>query len=145
MHNAPSVSYPVGRCAFQRGLYLFLMGVTSAVLAAWAFHQGFTWLWFVAVLLVLLGGVAGALATRFVATLTWGGQDWCLHDQSGGLADAIGDVAVILDNQKTLLLRWQPTSDTLPTSSHWLWLDAERSGPHWQALRCAVYQRTELN
>ena len=45
MHNAPSVSYPVGRCAFQRQLYLFLLLATLAVLGAWALNQGITSVW----------------------------------------------------------------------------------------------------
>ena len=145
MHNAPSVSYPVGRCAFQRVLYLLFICVTSAVLSAWALNQGLTWVWSSAALFSVLGGILGGMALRFSATLTWSGQSWCLHDQSGHRPDVFGDVEVIWDSQKTLLLRWQSTSDKLFTSSVWLWLGAERSSARWQNLRCAVYQRKELN
>ena len=145
MHNAPSVSYPVGRCVFQRQLYLLFMLGTLAVLGIWAFNQGFTGAWCAAALLALLGGVFGALSLRFIATLTWSGQRWCLHDQSGKKPDVFGELEVILDTQKTLLLRWQPTSDKLPTSFVWLWLGAELSSSRWQELRCAVYQRKALN
>ena len=62
MHNAPSVSYPVGRCAFQRQLYLFLLLVTLAVLGAWALNLGFTRVWWAAALLAMVGGVLGALS-----------------------------------------------------------------------------------
>lgn len=145
MHNAPSVSYPVGRCAFQRQLYLLLLLATLAVLGAWALNQGFTSVWCAAALLAMVGGVLGALSLRFEATLCWSGERWCLHDQSGKKSDVFGEVEVILDMQKTLLLRWQPTSDKLPTSFVWLWLGAEPSSIRWQALRCAVYQRKALN
>jgi hypothetical protein len=145
MHNAPSVSYPVGRCAFQRQLYLFLLLATLAVLSAWALNQGVTRVWCAAALLAMVGGVLGALSLRFFATLSWSGQRWCLHDQSGKKPDELGEVEVILDTQKTLLLRWQPTSDKLPTSFVWLWLGAELSSSRWQELRCAVYQRKALN
>ena len=145
MHNAPSVSYPVGRCAFQRQLYLLLLLATLAVLGAWALNQGFTRVWCAAALLAMVGGVLGALSLRFVATLCWSGERWCLHDQSGKKSDVFGEVEVILDTQKTLLLRWQPTSDKLPTSFVWLWLGAELSSSRWQELRCAVYQRKALN
>ena len=145
MHNAPSVSYPVGRCAFQRQLYVFLLLATLAVLGAWALNLGFTRVWWAAALLAMVGGVLGALSLRFVATLSWSGQCWCLHDQSGTRPDVFGEVEVILDTQKTLLLRWQPTSDKLPTSFVWLWLGAELPSSRWQALRCAVYQRKALN
>ena len=145
MHNAPSVSYPVGRCAFQRQLYLLLLLATLAVLGAWALNQGITRVWWAAVWLAMFGSVLGALSLRYVATLSWSGQHWCLHDQSGKKPDVLGEVEVILDTQKTLLLRWQPTSDKLSTSFVWLWLGAEPSSTRWQALRCAVYQRKALN
>ena len=145
MHNAPSVSYPVGRCAFQRQLYLFFMLTASAVLGLWALNQGFTRGWCAAALFAVIGGVLGAFSLRFIATLTWTGQLWCLHDQSGQGPDVFGDVEVILDSQKTLLLRWQPTSDTLTPSSVWLWLGVEQSSSRWQDLRCAVYQRQHLS
>ncbi len=145
MHNAPSVSYPVGRCAFQRQLYLLLLLATLAVLGAWALNQGFTRVWCAAALLAMVGGLLGALSLRFVATLSWSGQRWCLHDQSGKKPDVFGELEVILDTQKTLLLRWQPTSDKLPTSFVWLWLGSELPSSRWQELRCAVYQRKALN
>jgi hypothetical protein len=145
MHNAPSVSYPVGRCAFQRQLYLFFMLTASALLGFWALNQGFTRGWCAAALFAVLGGVLGALSLRFIATLTWTGQFWCLHDQSCQRPDVFGDVEVILDSQKTLLLRWQPTSDKLFSTSVWLWLGVEQSSSRWQDLRCAVYQRKALN
>lgn len=145
MHSAPSVSYPVGRCAFQRQLCLFLMLVTTAVLGVWSLNQGFTRGWCVAALLAVLGGFFGAWSLRFVAKLTWSGQLWCLHDRSDGMPDVFGNVEVILDSQKTLLVRWQPTSDKLFTPSVWLWLGAEQSNSRWQDLRCAVYQRKALN
>ncbi len=145
MHHAPSVSYPVGRCAFHRQLYIFLVLMTSTFLGIWVLHQGFTRAWCAAAFLAVLGGFLGALSLRFIATLTWSGQRWCLHDQSGNKPDVFGDLEVILDSQKTLLLRWQPTSDKLPTSFVWLWLGAEQSSARWQDLRCAVYQRKALN
>lgn len=145
MHNAPSVSYPVGRCSFQRQLYLLLWLATLAVLGAWALNQGFTGVWWAAALLAMVGGFLGALSLRFVATLSWSGQRWCLHDQSGKKPDVFGELEVVLDTQKTLLLRWQPTSDKLPTSFIWLWLGAELPSSRWQELRCAVYQRKALN
>lgn len=143
MHNAPSVSYPVGRCAFQRGFYAFLVVLTSAVLLAWALNQGLTLVWGAAASAALLGAYQGLQALRQTGTLTWDGQVWCLHDHSLGYEDALGDTHVALDVQKALLLRWQPTSDTLHTKPLWLWLGSQGSDKHWQDLRRAVYQRTD--
>ncbi|WP_281888615.1 hypothetical protein [Limnohabitans sp. TEGF004] len=142
MHNAPSVSYPVGRCAFQRWLYAFFMVLTSAVLLAWAFNQGLTATWYLAVAAAALGLILGSRVLGQAGTLTWDGQVWCLHDQGLGLEDALGDVHVALDVQKALLLRWLPASDTLHAKPLWLWLGLQASDNRWQDLRRAVYQRT---
>ena len=145
MHNAPSVSYPVGRCAFQRQLYACCTVLSSAVLLAWALNQNVSWAWSVAVVATMLGACLGWRVLHQVATLTWDGQVWCLHDQSPASEDALGRVQVALDLQHALLLRWQPASDTLHAKPVWLWLGAEASSARWLDLRRAVYQRAELN
>lgn len=144
MHNAPSVSYPVGRCVFQRWLYAFFIVPTSAVLIAWALNQGLTAVWCVAVVAAALGAFMGWRALGHVGALTWDGQVWCLHDQGTGYDDALGKVRVALDVQKALLLRWEPASDTLQAKPQWLWLGAQASNSHWQDLRRAVYQRMDM-
>jgi hypothetical protein len=142
MHNAPSVSYPVGRCAFQRWLFVGFVVLTSAMLLAWAFNQGLTAAWYAAVAVAALGLLLGWRALGQAGTLTWNGQVWCLHDQGAGYEDTLGGVHVALDVQKALLLRWQPTSDTLDAKPQWLWLGSQASDNRWQDLRRAVYQRT---
>jgi hypothetical protein len=142
MHNAPSVSYPVGRCAFQRWLFAAFIAFTSTVLLTWAFNQGLTLVWCCAVVAAVLGMFLGWRALGQAGTLTWDGQVWCLNDQGLGHEDALGEVHVALDVQKALLLRWQPTSDKLHAKPQWLWLGSQASGNHWQDLRRAVYQRT---
>jgi toxin CptA len=143
MHNAPSVSYPVGRCAFQRWLYVLFTVFTSAVLLAWALNQGVTLIWCVATTAAVLGLYLGWYSLKQVGMLTWDGQIWCLHDQGTGHEDDLGEVRVMLDVQRALLLRWQPTSDTLRAKSHWLWLGSQASDNSWQDLRRALYQRTD--
>lgn len=142
MHNAPSVSYPVGRCAFQRWLFAGFTALTFAMLLAWALNQGLTVPWYVAVAAALLGAFLGWRALGQAGTLTWDGQVWCLHDQGLGHADALGEVRVVLDVQKALLLRWQPASDTMNAKPLWLWVGWQSSDNRWQDLRRAVYQRT---
>jgi hypothetical protein len=142
MHSAPSVSYPVGRCAFQRWLYAFFVVLTSAVLLAWALNQGLNATWYMAVAAAALGLLLGWRALGQAGTLTWDGQVWCLHDLNQGHEDALGEVHVALDVQKALLLRWQPASDTLNAKPLWLLLGLQASDNRWQDLRRAVYQRT---
>jgi hypothetical protein len=145
MHNAPSVSYPVGRCAFQRWLFVGFALLTLAVLLAWAFNQGLNATWYVAVAAAVIGVLLGWRALDQAGTLTWDGQVWCLHDlnQGQGYEDALGEVHVALDVQKALLLRWQPASDTLNAKPLWLWLGSQGSSHAWQDLRRAVYQRRD--
>ena len=143
MHNAPSVSYPVGRCAFQRWFFVGIAVLTSAVLLAWALNQGLTATWYVSVAAAALGLLLGWRALGQAGTLTWDGQVWCLHGQGSGYEDTLGGVHVALDVQKALLLRWQPTSDTLHAKPLWLWLGLQASDNRWQDLRRAVYQRTD--
>jgi len=145
MHNAPSVSYPVGRCAFQRCLYVIFVVCTSAVLFVWALNQSMHWVWAAAVVATGCASIMGARALNQTGTLTWDGQVWCWHDQACAQEDALGEIQPILDLQKTLLLRWQPASDTLHGKSAWLWLGAEQSSTRWQDLRRAVYQRADIH
>lgn len=144
MHNAPSVSYPVGRCAFQRGLYVGFTVLTSAVLWAWALHLGMTLAWYAAVAAMMVGLWLGWQALCQAGVLRWDGEAWGLHGFHAGDEGALGDVHVVLDVQKALLLRWQPASDTLNAKPQWLWLGAQAADDHWENLRRAVYQYVDL-
>ena len=144
MHNAPSVSYPVGRCAFQRWIFSGVALLTSAVLIAWAFSQGLKWLWFAGFSATALGAWQGWRALGQRGMLTWDGQVWCLHDQAEDLEDALGEITVMWDVQKALLLRRLPASDTLTSKPQWLWLGLQSSDQRWQDLRRAVYQRSDM-
>lgn len=141
MYNAPSVSYPLGRCAFQRWVYASFTMLSSVVLFAWAFNQGMTSVWYAAAIAKALGAFLGWRALGQAGTLTWDGQVWCLQTHGHGQEDALGEVSVALDVQKALVLRWQPASDTLSSKPLWLWLGSEGASHHWQDLRRAVYQR----
>ena len=142
MHNAPSVAYPVGRCAFQRQLYTFFTCAASAAWLAWALSQGPSAALWLGACCLLMASVAGWRALRPTdLTLAWDGQVWCLHSASQQVADQLGAVHVCWDVQKALLLKWQPSSDTLGASMRWLWLGHARSPAHWQDVRRAVYAR----
>jgi len=143
MYNAPSVSYPVGRCAFQRAVYVALATAASVVLLVWALMQPLSVIWFWGALASGLAIAAGGRAYLFDrGVLTWDGQDWYLHDQAGDLKNALGAVTVTLDVQHTLVLHWQPLSEERVLSKRWLWVGAENSPSFWQDLRCAVFARS---
>ena len=144
MHNAPSVSYPVGRCAFQLGLLLGFAVLTSTVLTAWALNHGLSWLWLSGLGAAVVGLWQGRRALDQAGVLTWAVDTWYLHDQGPGSEDVFGEVQVALDLQIALLLRWQPASDTLRAKPQWLWLEGQHCDECWQDLRRAVYQRSDV-
>ena len=139
MHNAPSVSYPVGRCTFGRDLFLALAIGSNALLVIWWTQQGWG------------GGLVAAcvmwltacwLAWRSfkaqVGLLVWDGEIWCWQ---GSLAGELvqGRPEVLFDLQHTLLLRWQPLDVSQSVRAVNLWLSAESETDFWQDLRRAVY------
>jgi toxin CptA len=145
MHNAPSVSYPVGRCAFQRLTFVALSGITAVVMLVWLILQPVSWPMGLSGAAALLGIVLGWRSLQAQAgTLSWDGQVWCWHSRGDRVDDEIGQITVSLDVQSALLLQWQPSSDTLVASSRYLWLGQERAAIRWQNLRCAVYGRAPL-
>ncbi len=135
MHNAPAVTYPVGRSHFQVGLTL-TVGLTGAVaLAAWwwlsmerGLGHGLGWvLW-----LVFCGwaGWCGLHTPR--AQLAWDGQDWRLH---AGASSMLVTTRVILDVQHSLLLCLRPEVGF----AVWVWPAQLAQPERWLALRRALF------
>ena len=143
MHNAPSVSYPVGRCAFQRRVWGACLIASSVLLGLWGLQQGIGLIEGVALVMLLAAAVLGwregmqAAGGSEGAHLQWDGQAWhwrldvCDHARAG-------EVQVVLDAQDTLFLRWRPLSDTL-SGPQWFWLSRDRQPADWLHLRRAVY------
>ena len=135
MHNAPAVTYPVGRSSIQGalGLVLWLLGLAATT--AWAL----TWpdARLVAAAAILCAAAAALAAVAWWRTeagdLQWDGDDWQLHLR--GRADG-GNPVVALDLQGSLLLRWKAAG-----SGGWLWLDRASAPARWDDLRRAVYSR----
>ena len=149
MYNAPSVSYPVGRCAFQRWVLVGLSAISCVVLVAWALQQPMGWAWRMAaacwLVAVWVGGCAYAFAySQVMGTLTWSGQVWCLHGLPDSADDMLGEVSVCMDVQGALLLEWTPLSVDKPFVTQWLWLGAENAPKLWQDLRRAVFATAQV-
>ena len=136
MHNAPSVSYPVGRSHFQAGLLVLtvlaglIVDLVWSTQSLWGWRQG------------LVGGSL-CLAAVFAlhewqrtpqGTLAWDGVVWCFNE---GQQSVIGSVTVPLDFQFILLLRITP----IKGPPLWFWAERRRDAPHWVALRRAVFSR----
>ena len=146
MHNAPSVSYPVGRCVLQRRLWLGLGALDLALMFAWAMQQPPGGVFFLAGALLL-----GAFWTlrpqrkdESFAVLSFEDGAWMLGERATSSPLQPGSVHVgvvkpVFDWQSTLLLKWQPSSDTLRRRTLWLWVDRSALPERWSDLRRAVY------
>ena len=158
MYNAPSVAYPVGRCAFQRWVFVGLLLASLSVMAGWAFYQPLTWFWYMAWLPVALGCIGAWRAMQVHGVLQWQGETWVLwlkssHDTNPWQG---GTLRVAFDAQKVLLLQWTPSFDEhvvnstkagqrVSRCSEWVWLSKDNAPAHWQDLRRAVHAQALVN
>lgn len=135
MHNAPAVSYPVGRSPFQAALVM-------AIVVAGALAQGVWWLqsiehgvghgmgW-----LLWLGFAIAALRALWRTPqrqLVWDGQDWRLH---AGLVSLWVTPQVILDAQRNMLVLLRPAA----APALWVWPAQQMQPERWLALRRALF------
>ena len=142
MHNAPTVSYPLGRSAWWGLplLGLWLAGATSMVVWC-ASVDALSWRLGLDLLLWLVFGVWSLRAWRgqVQGELSWTGMHWLLlRDPS---APCEGMVSVQLDLQHLLLLRFTPVTGP----ACWLMLRCATQPRRWQDLRRAVYSRARTS
>ena len=147
MHNAPSVSYPVGRFVWPRRLLDLQAALSLILLGLWAGTQPLGLLWFVAALGCAL---AWALARKTLrgqgGWLCWDGALWRWQVDSPGTEaraglEGVGEVKLVFDGQSILLLRWQPLTGVGQPAVSWLWLGRCVWPQSWQALRRAVWMQ----
>lgn len=134
MHDAPSVSYPVGRPLFAGLLAGILGSAGAAATLLWAFEADTPgWRHALAALAVLVTGAFALLSWLRSPSgdLHWDGAGWTVSDCVGA-----GSVEVALDLQQRLLVHWQGQG-----FSRWLWLERQRCPQRWPDLRRAVYSR----
>ncbi len=134
MHNAPAVTYPVGRSAIRALISLVLWLAGLAAVMAWSVLGR--------VQFTLLAGPlvmgAGALAwwgwwQSGNGELCWRTDGWQLRHRQ---TVSEGAPEVVLDLQASLLLHWCGAQ-----GNTWLWLDRRVAPRQWDALRRAVYSR----
>lgn len=138
MHNAPTVEYPLGRSPFENRLLYALWSSVACVYALWFFYAGAAdwrpWLGLAfALAAVLLARSAGQ--ARTAGRLVWDGRSW--NWISAG-ASTLGKVAMQLDLQRVMLLRFETDAGT----GRWFWLDQSAAPARWQALRRAIHAKT---
>lgn len=136
MHNAPSVSYPVGRSLVAGGIAAAVWSLGVLVAVQWILQSQVSgWRLGVAGIVLAFGATAAGwnwwIAPR--GTLSWDGQSWVWTDAGG---TDVGAVEVRLDLQRCLLLRFRSHP-----ASRWLWLERSHCAERWDDLRRAVYSR----
>jgi toxin CptA len=136
MHDAPSVSYPVGRSSLA-GTILLSIWMAGGLAGAGMGWSGASAPRLAAVAAVWLA--TGALAMWWwhahpAGLLAWDAGTWSWSE--GGPRVEAGTLHVGADFQSALLLRWVGEGAT-----RWLWVERGRLPTHWVALRRAVYSR----
>lgn len=135
MHNAPPVTYPVGRSRFQAGAQgaLWLLGV--ATVAGWCWQvDALGWRQGAAALSVVGAGLLAVFGwwKTPAAALRWDGQQWFWT--ANDVARTV-HVSAHLDLQHHLLLRLRPDAGR----PLWCWAERASQPVHWRSLRRAVY------
>jgi len=135
MHNAPAVTYPVGRSHFQAWLTLALLLPAAAVVGLWFFlADRLDWRQALAagIWLACAGLALHSLRRPCLGILRWDGQNW--HWDSSGMVLA-GSVVPRLDWQAGVLLEFRSPSHRV----RWLWLERDQQALRWDALRRALW------
>lgn len=158
MHNAPAVSFPVGRSRFQAWFLGAAWLAGASVCAYWGSVMGsLGWRHGLALAMPLGAGVAAwavwaGWQRQGGGTLRWDGLCWWLEVPAAisavasvsapaaapalkSPASLTGDLAVHLDFQNFLLLSLRFENGGM----RWLWLDQSVDPTLWQALRRAVH------
>ncbi len=137
MHNAPSVTYPLGRSRFQACLLGGYAAVAVAAFALWWHRTSLSdWrlLCFALLTLTLWSWAVGNWWRSPGGRLCWDGQSWCWH--SSGVS-VCGALRARMDLQFCLLL----SLNTGAAKSVWLWAERAADAQRWRDFRCAVFAR----
>jgi hypothetical protein len=139
MQAAPQVLYPLGRSRFLHALLALIGLLVLAVMAGVALSQPRLHLVGVMALLLVLaltltlrsGPVPGG-------RLLWDGTHWHLQ----GDHPKRGQLTLVIDLQRALLLRWVSPSFASDPTSRWLWIEEHADPVIWKDVRRAIYWHT---
>ncbi|MDD2879860.1 MAG: hypothetical protein PHQ58_05440 [Rhodoferax sp.] len=142
MHNAPAVSFPVGRSHFQGAFVGLLMACGALAVSVWSLQADAlgwrqalaTGVWLATSMLV---GWSWSQTTT--GSLSWDGFVW--HWAVDGRSVVILP-ELVLDFQSAVLLRLRGAEDR--SAAAWVWLDRVSNAARWMALRRAIYSRVKL-
>jgi hypothetical protein len=136
MHHAPKIHWQVARLRVHAVVLVGLWLAGVMVCAAWWFTGGVGGqLLACAWVVVLASGVVSARSwSRAVpGSLVWDGKTWAWLAQ--GQSAVHGDVAVCVDFQRVMLLRFAGASGGV----WWLWVAPGEHAVQWRALRRALF------
>lgn len=137
-HNAPPVSYPLGRSRLQGQVLLGLWLVGMAAVTLWATSSAILgWRQILGGVGLAAAGAAAWIGWKNSATgqLAWDGQHWRWDSRGYQTGTVHYQVVVALDFQSLLLLRvGNPAQASL-----WLWAERKACPPRWLDLRRAVF------
>lgn len=136
MHNAPAVSFPVGRSPLQGGLLVLLAGLGCFAVAIWSIGSDrLNWRHWTAAgsCVAISASVMWSWWHTSTGSISWDGVAW--HWAVGARSVRVLPETV-LDLQSALLLRLQMAEDR---GVAWVWLDRASSPSRWMALRRAIY------
>lgn len=141
MQGPPALTLSLPPCALWRAVVAVLAALAAAALGAWVMRAAgmlpmSLWGWLLA---AALGAIAAAwtLHRLRAVQLRWDGGQWHLAEQ--GLEPRPGTLDVALDTGGWLLLSFRPEGSGIPWRRRWIPVGRRGAGPHWHALRCAVY------
>lgn len=138
MHNAPAVSYPVGRSRFQAQVLALLSLAAVIVWTVWVAHSTVL-SWHHAIAAVWMG-VFYPLAWWCWARTTEGQLSWSGELWRWETATASVEVVpvLVMDAQIAGLLKLRRTD----VAAHkWVWVEQRALSARWRALRRALVQR----
>ena len=138
MHNAPAVTYPVGRSLFHGGLVLAAGGLGSLIALLWLATPVATgwrqWL-LVGVLVVVVLSAGNAWRRSPHGVLRWDGHSW--EWASSGTVQT-GQLVVHVDLQSWMIVSLRFSRG----ATVWLWPERRSDALHWVALRRAAFARS---
>ena len=136
MRAAPQVLYPLGRTRWLHALLALLLCSSLLLMTAVAAsHQGPHLVVAMGLLLLPAGWLSRGVRPAPGSQLWWDGRCWHLQ----GPRQISGQLHLVLDLQRALLLRWSSPmsgSDRPPT---WLWIEEDADPVIWKGVRRAVY------
>jgi hypothetical protein len=139
MQAAPQVLYPLGRPRFLHALLALIGLLVLVVMAGVTVSQPRLHLVGVmALLLVLALTLTLCSGPAPGGCLLWDGVHWHLQDAS----PVSGQLTLVFDLQRALLLRWVSPCVASDPTSRWLWIEQHADPVIWKDVRRAIYWHT---